>query len=150
MFRLDRRSLMLSATAAAITVPWNARAHARQPSGDLVVAGGVDATLPSSTGGAAGSATAGVAASGVAGSGSAEAGPAAASTVAATASMATPRTITTPNAFPESRPPAPMRDRSILLERTYMRLSLPANRSRDSQRYASVTRPNSVSPASSG
>ena len=44
-----------------------------QPSGDLVVAGGVDSTLPSSTGGAAASAATGCAASGAAGSGSAPA-----------------------------------------------------------------------------
>ena len=74
------------------------------PSGAFVVAGGVEATFPSSTGGAASigapaSAAATVAiGSGVAGSGSAEAGAAVAINAARTTSTEPPRTMSS-NAF---------------------------------------------------
>ena len=96
---------------------------------------------------AAASATAGVAASG-GGSGSASR----AATASAVARDCQHRHTTNdhyPNAFPEDRPP-PDAGWSDPERRTTCG-SLPANRTlRDSQRYASVTRPNSVSPASSG
>ncbi len=72
-----------------------------QPSGAFVVAGGVDSTLPSSTGGAASGTAAdtGVAASGAPGSGSAQAGAAVNNEPTSTITAA-PRTNTAPNAFP--------------------------------------------------